>query len=389
VETFHGPELSWLVYAVLCVAVAGVLGYFDISLSGKILGVFLVSEVVLLSLLALGILFTGGGPDGLMPEAVNPLNAFEAAPTSADGAVIGLAGIGLFFAFWSWVGFETTAVYGEESRNPKKIVPRATMIAVIGLGLFYTFVSWMVIAQNGETAALAASRGETGNSFDLFFVPTEQVLGGFALDVYKILTVVGSFGCALAFHNAASRYLYALGREAPNERVRGTLGGTHATHQSPHVASLIQTIITAVIVLGFYLLQDPTDAAPDVAYFYLYGLMAILGTMAILIVQAITSIAVVWYFHVRKQHPETAHWWRTLLAPILGAAGMLYVVYLLWDNLDFAAGAAAGSPVFKATPWIVLATFVIGVVYSLWLRSANPATYAEIGRTVMEEAHER
>jgi hypothetical protein len=54
VETLHGPELSWLVYAVLCVAVAGVLGYFDISVSGKILGVFLISEVVLLSLLALG-----------------------------------------------------------------------------------------------------------------------------------------------------------------------------------------------------------------------------------------------------------------------------------------------------------------------------------------------
>ena len=389
VETFGGPELSWVVYAVVCIAVAGMLGYFDISVSGKILGVFLISEVVLLGLLALGILFTGGGPDGLMPEAVNPLNAFESAPTSADGAIVGLAGIGLFFAFWSWVGFETTAVYGEESKNPKKIVPRATMIAVVGLGLFYTFVSWMVIAQNGEAAALAASRGETGNAFDLFFVPTEEVLGGFTLDVYKILTVVGSFGCALAFHNAASRYLYALGREAPAERIRGSLGGTHATHQSPHVASAVQTAITAVIVLGFYLLQEPTDAAPDVAYFYLYGLMAILGTMAILIVQAVTSIAVVWYFHVRKQHPETANWWRTLVSPILGAAGMLYVVYLLWDNLDFAAGAAAGSPVFKATPWIVLATFAIGVFYSLWLRSARPATYAEIGRTQMEEAHER
>src|SRR6185312_9882816 len=106
-----------------------------------------------------------------MPEAVNPLNAFDAVPSSADGAIVGSAGIGLFFAFWSWVGFETTAVYGEESRNPKKMVPRATMIAVIGLGLFYTFVSWMVIAQNGEQAAIAASRGETGNTFDLFYVP--------------------------------------------------------------------------------------------------------------------------------------------------------------------------------------------------------------------------
>jgi amino acid transporter len=389
VETMGGPELSWIVYGLLCIAVAGVLGYFDIAVSGKVLGVFLVSEVVLLGLLALGILVTGGGPDGLMPEAVNPLNAFDAAPASADGAIIGAAGIGLFFAFWSWVGFETTAVYGEESKNPKKIVPRATMIAVIGLGLFYTFVSWMVIAQNGEQTALDVSRGSTGSAFDLFFVPTEDVLGSFALDIYKILTVVGSFGCALAFHNAASRYLFALGREAASERVRGSLGSTHGTHQSPHVASLVQTGITLLIVLGFFALQEPTEAAPDVAYFFLYGLMAILGTMAILIVQAITSVAVVVYFHVGKNHPETAHWWRTLLAPILGAVGMSYVVYLLASNLEFAAGAAAGSPIFKATPWIVVATLVIGVVYSLWLRSARPEIYAEVGRTTLTEAHER
>ena len=60
----------------------------------------------------------------------------------------------MFFAFWSWVGFETTAVYGEESRNPKQIVPRATLIAVVGLGIFYTFVSWMVIAGNGAKQSL-------------------------------------------------------------------------------------------------------------------------------------------------------------------------------------------------------------------------------------------
>ena len=81
-------------------------------------------------------LFNGGGPDGLMPEAINPVNAFKtsqagggASAPSIDGKAVaaGSAAIGLFFAFWSWVGFETTAVYGEESRNPKKIVPRATL----------------------------------------------------------------------------------------------------------------------------------------------------------------------------------------------------------------------------------------------------------------------
>ena len=387
VETVaHGPHISWIWYALVGIAVIALLGYFDISISGKVLGVFLVTEVAVLLVLGFSVLFSGGGPDGLVPGALNPAGAFTAAPTSADGTVVGVAGLGLFFAFWSWVGFETTAVYGEESKNPKKIVPQATMIAVIGLGVFYTFISWMAIAYAGKAGAVDVSRT---NAFDLFYAPTKANLGTAVLDIYQILTVTGSFACALAFHNAASRYLYAIGREGLSPALTRTLGSTHRRHGSPHISSAVQSVVTLVIVLLFFWLQKPTKAAPDVAYTQLYGLLAILGTMAILIVQSISSFAVIAYFHVRKMHAETASWWRTFLLPLVGAAGMIYVVYLLFDNLDFAAGAASGSPVFKATPWIVLGTFVLGVAVALGIRYANPDRYAMIGRVVMAESHER
>ena len=45
-------------------------------------------------------------------------------------------------------------MYGEESRNPKKIIPKATMISVLGVGVFYVFVSWMAITGNGESKAV-------------------------------------------------------------------------------------------------------------------------------------------------------------------------------------------------------------------------------------------
>ena len=124
-------------------------------------------------------------------------------------------------------------------------------------------------------------------------------------------------------------------------------------------------------------------------YFYQYGLLAIMGTMALLIVQTICSVAVVCYFHVGKHHPESAHWFSTFTAPILGAIGMAYVVYLLFDNLTFAAGAASGSPVFTATPYIVLGTFVLGILGALALRRWSPEIYERTGRVVMDETHER
>jgi amino acid transporter len=387
---WFGWEVNWLVLAAVCIAVIAVFGYFDISLAAVVLGVFLVAEVILLGALALSVLVQGGGPDGLDLSSVNPFQAFVSSPegggfgVEVDGQALaaGSAAIGLFFAFWSWVGFETTAVYGEESRNPKRIVPRATLIAVVGLGLFYTFVSWMVIAGNGNQVAMDKAAND---SIGLFTDLAAANLGGqWVVNVYLFLIVAGSFACALAFHNAAARYMYAIGRELP--AVQGSLGATHPTHGSPHVASVVQTVITVLLTLGFYFLTVGGDDVAQGAYVYEYGLLALMGTMAILIVQSICSVAVIVYFHVKKAAPGNVL--TTGIIPALGGIGMLYVVYLLFSNLSFAGGGAAGSPFFKAIPWIVLAVFVIAGAGALWLRSARPDTYSAVGRTVLVDTHE-
>jgi amino acid transporter len=387
---WFGWEVNWLVLAAVCIAVIGVFGYFDISLAAVVLGVFLVAEAVLLAALAISVLVQGGGPNGLDFSSVNPFQAFVSSPegggfgVEVDGEALaaGSAAIGLFFAFWSWVGFETTAVYGEESRNPKKIVPRATLMAVVGLGLFYTFVSWMVIAGNGNGVAMDKAAND---SIGLFTDLAAANLGGeWVVNVYLFLIVAGSFACALAFHNAAARYMYAIGRELP--AVHRSLGATHPTHGSPHIASLVQTAVTVVLTLAFYFLTVGGEDVAQGAYTYEYGLLALMGTMAILIVQSICSVAVIVYFHVKKVQPGNVL--TTGIIPALGGLGMLYVVYLLFTNLSFAGGGAAGSPFFTAIPWIVLAVFLVAAAGALWLRRARPETYSAIGRTVLVETHE-
>lgn len=383
-------DVNWLIIGLIGIAAIAVLGYYDINISAAFLGVALISEVILLGALGLSVLFSGGGPDGMIPEAINPANAFKDLEEGAYGVTLdgqavaaGSAAIGLFFAFWSWVGFETTAVYGEESRNPKHIVPRATLIAVVGLGLFYTFVSWMMIAGNGKAQSVEKANTD---SIGLWVDLAEDKLGGaFVGDIYLFLIIIGSFSCGLAFHNAASRYLYAIGREVPVSR--NTLGRTHGKHHTPHIASAVQSVVTLALTIGFYLLTTNGDDPLTGAYFYQYGLLAILGTMAILIVQAITSLAVIWYFHVKKAQPGNLL--VTGIIPALGGIGMIYVVWLLLDNIDFAGGAAAGSPFFKAIPWMVVATFVLGLLAVLYLRARNRPVYEAIGRTVFEETHER
>jgi amino acid transporter len=113
-----------------------------------------------------------------------------------------------------------------------------------------------------------------------------------------------------------------------------------------------------VLILAFYVTgMDP--------YIHMYTLLAILGTMAILVVQALCAFAVIAYFHFHKNHPSSAHWFKTCLAPLLGGLGMLYVVYLLWEHKDAAAGAASGTLLFQLTPWIVVGLFVFGAAMAL------------------------
>jgi len=386
-----GITISWIWLAVIGAIVLGVLGYFKVTITAGVLSVTLILEVILLLALGISVLFKGG-PDGFMAaDTINPMAAFVSLPENAYGSGIaaGAAAIGIFFAFWSWVGFETTAVYGEESRDPKRVVPRATIIAVIGLGLFYSFISWMVVVGNGAKQSVELSASDPAQ---LWLGLTEANLGAPLVLAYKLLVVIGSFACAMAFQNAAPRYIYALGRESASPFLRRTIGAAHPKHGSPANAAIVQAVITVLILLYFYLFTTVTNAdgstSPElVPYVNVYGLLAVIGTAVILILQTVTSFAVISFFWVKKVHKGNVI--TTLLCPIVGALGMIYVLILLWQNRAFALGAAAESWIWTWAPYYILAMVVIGVVYALWVKAKRPEIYDEIGRTVLEEAHER
>ena len=366
-----GLDIPWWTFAILMLAVNATGTWFGVSVAEKLLVVLLATEVTVLAAMAISVALHGGGPHGFTFGPVNPVNAFQG--TSA--------GLGLFFAFWSWVGFESTAMYGEESKDPKRIIPRATMIAVLGVGIFYVFISWMAIAGTGPQKAveLAQDPATAGN---IFFDPVQSTYGDWAITLFKLLLVTGSFACGMAFHNCASRYLYAMGREGLSAGLQKTLGATHHKHGSPYIASFVQSAITLVLILAFFFAgMDP--------YIHLYTLLAILGTMAILIVQSLCAFAVIAYFHFHKNHPSSAHWFKTFLAPLLGGTGMLYVVYLLWEHKDAAAGAASGTLLFKLTPWIVVGLFALGAAMALYFKFRDPRRYELIGRVVFDDSEIR
>jgi len=374
----YGYHPSWVLVALFMVVLISILAYFDVHISARVLGLALISEVVALLIFDL-VVFAQGGHN-IQAAAINPINAFKNLPASGSGDSAVAAGawaVGVFFAFWSWVGFEMAPNYGEESRNPKKIVPRAMYVSVIGLGIFYTITSWAALSSYFTThdAALVA----VTDPASFYLAPAKEFGNQFLSDVMSYLIITGSFACGMAFHNTTARYLYSLGRE---KVLPSALGRTHTKYRSPHIASITQSVVAALIVLAFYFFTTTasgSDAATSQAYVQLYGLAAFMGVVLILFIQALVSVAIWNYF--RTHHPGEHRMWNHTIAPIISVVGQLAVLFVAIDKIDFL---GAGYTYAWYLVVIDVLVFVGGIGYALYLKSNDRAKYETIGRMVHE-----
>ena len=66
------------------------------------------------------------GPSGLTLASFQP-----------DVFTQGTLGIAVLFALTGFIGFEATAVFRDEARDPERTIPRATYAAVLIIGGFY------------------------------------------------------------------------------------------------------------------------------------------------------------------------------------------------------------------------------------------------------------
>jgi amino acid transporter len=366
-------QIQWPWLAMFMVVVISLITYFDIRISARLLGIFLVGEI--LFLLIFDVFMIGRGATtstAFALEALNPIKAFQG--FGANGTIAaGLPAIGLFFAFWSWVGFEMAPNYGEESTDPKRIVPRAMYISVIGLGIFYILTSWAPFAGYANVGA-AIAQAQT-NPAQYYLGPAQSYIGLGVDQALSILIITGSFACGMAFHNTAARYFYSLGREKVLPAVLGT---THPRYKSPHIASILQSVIAGLIVIAFAVFAG-RDNPTQQAYLDLYGLMAVMGVIVILAVQALVSIAILRYFW--QNHGTEVHWWSTVLAPIISFVGQAIVLVLLFQNISFIAGTTG---LVKWLGPIDAAIFIVGIGLAFYLKSSQPEKYKTLGRLIHE-----
>ncbi|MEV7727396.1 APC family permease [Streptomyces sp. NPDC087917] len=347
VSAAHGLVAPWPVWTGGALALTAVMGYRRIDLSARLLAVLMVAEVAVLVVLALAI-GARHGADTLPVAAFRPDTVFSP----------GL-GVALMFALISYVGFEAAALYGEESRDPRRSVPVATYTSVVLITVFFAVISWAAVGAVGADRVAERAGAELG---DLFFHLSDDYLGSFATSVMQVLLCTSLFGALLGLHTAANRYLFVLGRERV---LPVSLSRVHPRHASPYRASVVLSVATAVVCALFAL----AGAHP---YTNLATTMLALGTVGIVGLQAAVAVAVLVFF---RRHPD-AHWWRTRLAPALALVGLTGALYLLLDNFPLVTG--TDSVWVNRIPWLMPVAALGGLGYAAWLRARAPERYRAI-----------
>lgn len=351
-----GVEVPWPIIALVALAGVVVLGYFKVTLGAKVLGIALALEVLVLVIYEVVVIATGGR-DGFDVAMFNPAVVVD--PGFAAMLVLTAGG---------FIGFEATAIYAEEARDPKRTVPRATYIAIGFLAIFYTISVWLVFTAYGTDEAIAFAQSDNVDA--LTFNSISQYVGPWLANVGQVLLVTSAFAAALAFHNAASRYHFTMAREG---LLPGAIARVSAKHGSPVGGVLLQGAIAAIVLIfGMVMGADP--------YLVIFLWSAAPGVLGILILEAITAAAIVAYF-ARTTHDHSP--WRVYIAPALGGLGLAVLVILSLSQLELLTAAEPLVNVLIMAPVAVVA--VVGVIQALVLRARSPEAYAELGAQTIEE----
>jgi amino acid transporter len=351
-EAELGIDLSWWVWALIAWAVVLVLSLLQVDIGAKVLGTLMLLEVASLVLLAVVVIAKGGGPDGLdLGASFSPSNVLA-------GGFSGSAGIALAFAFASYIGFEATAIYAEETKDPKRNVPIATYAAVTLIAILFAATSWAVVSAVGSDQAV--DRVAELSSLDgvpladpaaVIFSVADQFVGGWLGELMSWLVLSSLFAALLAFQNSSARYFFSMGRAGVLPRALEKVNG--------HGAPSFGTVATSVITLAVILLFVVTDQDPVLNLFYWFSGLAVLS---IVLVEILVSIAVIVWFR-RQGDPRLLS---TVVAPVLAVLGLALGGYLIMARFGLLAGTVSSAEesmdafALSATGWtLVLAPFVV------------------------------
>lgn len=353
--------LPWWGWCAVAWVLVTLLTLCQVDVGAKLLGVLLVMELGCLLITAVTILGQGG------PEGLDFAASFSPSAILAGG-LTGSAGIALAFAFASFIGFEASAIYGEEAKNPKTAVPRATYLSVGVITVLFALTSFAVVTGLGASkvveqvvALSTVDKVPLTDPAAVLFSVARQYVGGWMAVAMSVLVLSSLFAGLLAFQNSASRYFFALGRAKALPAALGRVNRFGA----PGNGAWATSVITGLVIVTFVV----AGLDPVLNMFFWFSGLAV---VSIVLIEILVCVAVIVFFH-RNRGDEGV--FVTKVAPLLAAIGLVLGEYLLMSRFGLLSGAVAEGVDPTTTTWglsllgwalllLPFAVLAVGLVYA-------------------------
>jgi amino acid transporter len=329
---FNITPLPALVWNLLLAALLAVVLYAGVALSTRVqLALALISVLAVLAFF-INVIVRGGN------HGASHAFAPSGSPTGWSGIFFGvLYGVLLF------TGFETAANLGEETKHPKRDIPRAILIAVLAVGGFYVIGAYSQMA--GYHFSLDALGKNAGAPLFGLAGPTSE--GGFgSVAIRRLIELVVVFDMIAVMVGAsvsAARGLFALGRDGRLPRALGR----PSRRNTPLTASIVVVVADLIFIAvtqwwtGLFALPQ----TPHYVAMFFWG--AAFGGFALTVIYLLMAVGAL---RGLRDHDKP---WAVWLAAIVG--------------IVVTAGAIFGS-IYKVTaptiyaPYACLGILVIGVI---------------------------
>ena len=348
---WFGVHLNWTLWYCLFALIVGAVCYRGIRFSLQLDLTLLMFELGVCLLLAL-IVFIQAGKTGQLTLLPFTLTLLPQQSNLVAGVILSIL---------SFVGFESATTLGEEVKNPRQSIPKATAITLVLVGVFYVLMSY--VATVGYGIHNMAAFAQDAAPFDTI---ARHVWGnGFAL-LIDFAGIMAAYACAVAFLNAAARIVYAISRE---ELFPRWLMHIHPTYRTPTNAILGLCGSSAFVGLGLGILWTPIQA---------FGFLGTVLTLAALAIYGLTSLACFRYFSTKRR--------ARLEQNSTIRFGWLRYVLLPWLSIITISGVLVGTlyppppaPLHLA-PVVVLIWLLLGIGVLRFLQIHKPEAIRQAGR---------
>jgi putrescine importer len=224
---------SIIIFSIILICIINCLGIKSLATINNILTIFGFLVAFYFIYAAIAVLQGGGVGTGFSSVAfVNP-------ETFNWGAVITGASIACF----SFIGFDIMTTLAEETIEPKKNLPRATLIVCFAMAFLFAVMSYLAQAVFPDYTAFTNP--------DVAFVEVAVLAGGETLSkAISLAMVAGAFAFSMDMMAAATRMLFGMGRDGVLPKK--VFGYVHPKTGAP-VYNVILVSIIALIGSGIAL----------------------------------------------------------------------------------------------------------------------------------------